>query len=869
MPLAPGTRLGPCEILAPIGAGGMGEVYRARDTKLDRDVAIKVLPPSFAQDPERLARFEREAKVLASLNHPNIAQIYGLEDLALVMELVEGQTLQGPLPLDTALNYARQIADALEAAHEKNIIHRDLKPANIMITPAGVVKILDFGLAAVAQSSDPSNPANSPTLTISPTRAGMILGTAAYMSPEQARGKTVDKRADIWAFGVVLFEMLSGQRLFEGETISDTLAQVLTKEPDWNQVPAKVRRLLMKCLEKDPKKRLRDIGDAWELLEDQAAIAPSRSRLSWIAAVLGLALLAVSGLLWRATRPLDQPLKPLIRLDVDLGPEVSLDSSRGADVIISPDGTRIVYVSQNRLFTRRLDQPTATELAGTEGTVSPFFSPDGQWVAFFAAEHLNKISVEGGAAVTLCDALLSPDGGSWGPEGNIIANLSSIPFLSSVASSGGAPTPITQMSRGEAVHVWPQILPGGKAVLFTANVLSISNFDSADIEVMSLADRHRKTLVRGGTFGRYSASGHLLYINRGRLFAVPFDQAKLQIRGTPIPVLEDVAYDTLNGSAQLDLSQSGTLVYRSGKGSGLFTAQWLDAKGNAQPLLAKPGFYGRPTLSPDGRRLALEVNGKDIWVYDLERDTMTPLTFAGRANVPVWSPDGRYIAFASGEGMSWIRADGAGQPRPLTHSKNLQIPWSFTPDGKRLAFIESSARNALDLWTVPLESDSSGLRAGTPEAFLETPADERYPSFSPDGKWMAYSSDESGTPEIYVRAFPDRGGKWQISSGGGAYPMWSRTGRELFFETVDNLIMVTAYTVKGDSFEPGKPGLWSTKKLIQGRANSNKNFDLAPDGKRIVAIMSADSPESQQSQNHVIFLENFFDELRRRVPVAK
>ena len=422
------------------------------------------------------------------------------------------------------------------------------------------------------------------------------------------------------------------------------------------------------------------------------------------------------------------------------------------------------------------------------------------------------------------------------------------------------------MARREVFHVWPQILPGGKAVLFTANI-SISNFDAADIEVISLADRHRKTLVKGGTFGRYSPSGHLLYINRGTLFAVPFDLEKLEIHGTPIPVLEDVAYNTLNGSGQLDLSRSGTLVYRSGKGSGLFTVQWLDAEGHAQPLLAIPGVYGRPSLSPDGRRLALEVTGKNIGVYDLQRDTMTPLTFAGTANFPVWSADGRYIVFGTPEGMSWTRADGAGQPQPLTHSKNtLQIPWSFSPDGTRLAFMDTTIAT-LDLWTVPLENNTSGLRAGKPEAFLETPADERYPSFSPDGRWMAYSSDQSGTPEIYVRAFPDRGGKWQISSGGGAYPMWSHTGRELFFETVDNLIMVAEYTVKGDSFIPDKPRLWSTKKLVSGRANSIKNVDLAPDGKRIAVLMPADTPESQQSENHVIFLENFFDELRRRVPV--
>jgi serine/threonine protein kinase len=877
MPLSIGDRLGAYEILAPIGAGGMGEVYRARDTKLNREVALKVLPDSFASDPERMARFQREAEVLAALNHPNIAQIYGIEDRALVMELVEGENLKGPLPVETALNYARQIADALEAAHEKNIIHRDLKPANIMITPAGVVKLVDFGLAAVGQTSDPSNPANSPTLTISPTRAGMILGTAAYMSPEQARGKAVDKRADIWAFGVVLFEMLTGKKLFEGETVSDTLAQVLTKQPDWEQVPLEVRSLLQACLQKDPKQRLQAIGD-WRIAltnAQQIQNAPAtKSKLPWIlAAVFAMALIDLSSLYWRATRPVERPLKPLVRLDVDLGPGVSLvGSNLAANVIVSPDGTRLVYASQSRLFTRRLDQPNATELPGTEGAVAPFFSPDGQWVAFFAPEHLKKVSVEGGAAVILSEALLSAGGGSWGEDGNIIANLTA-PFggLSRIPSSGGAPAPVTQLAQGESGHRWPQILPGGKALLFTANA-SQGNYNDATIEVMSLADRSRKTLVRGGTFGRYSPSGHLLYLNRGTLFAVPFDLDKLEIRGTPVPVLEQVDYSTLNGSAQLDFSRSGTLVYRGGEGGGLLTVEWLDGIGKTQPLLAKPGVYGHPSLSPDGQRLALTVTealGTDIWVYEWQRDAMTRLTFSGNAGYPWWAPDGRYIVFRSVGGMSWTRSDGAGRPQPLTQSKNYQFPWSFSPDGKRLAFIERSATSGLDLWTVPLESDNAGLRAGKPEAFLATGADERYDSFSPDGRWMAYSSDESGTPEIYVRAFPDKGGKWQISNSGGAYPMWSRNGRELFFETVDNRIMVAAYTVKGDSFLADKPRLWSEKTLVGGHANSIKNVDLAPDGRRVAVLMPADTPESQKTLNHVIFLENFFDELRRRVPVAK
>jgi Protein kinase domain/WD40-like Beta Propeller Repeat len=872
MALTAGARLGPYEIIAAVGAGGMGEVYKARDTKLERSVAIKVLPTALAQDPERLARFEREAKVLAALNHPNIAQIYGIEDRALIMELVEGATLQGPLPLETALNYARQIADALEAAHDKGIVHRDLKPANIMITPAGVVKVLDFGLAAVSQSSGSSDPVNSPTLTISPTRAGMILGTAAYMAPEQARGQAVDKRADNWAFGVVLFEMLTGKRLFEGETVSDTLAQVLTKEPDLEQVPPRVRRLLEACLQKDPKQRLQAIGD-WRLLVDSdqqpQVAAPSRSRFRWVAAVFA-ALSAVLGvMLWRATRPVEQPLKPLVRLDVDLGPGVSLGSSTGADVIISPDGTRIVYQSKNRLFTRRLDQAKATELAGTEGAYAPFFSPDGQWIGFFVPGKLKKIAVEGSSAVTLCDVSLGL-GGSWGEDGNIIANLSN-GGLSRIPSSGGEPTPVSEPAQGEGGHVYPQILPGGKAVLFTADAAS-NNIDAGNIEVMSLADHRRKTLVKGGAFARYSSSGHLVYMNRGALLAVPFDLQTLEVRGAPVPLLEQVTYNSHDTAVQFDLSRNGILVYRTGEEGGLFTAEWLDGTGKTQPLLAKEGPYAHPSLSQDGQRLALDLtegSAHDIWIHDRQRDTMRRLTFTGTADYPQWSPDGHYIVFqAEGDGMSVIRSDGAGMPQPLTQSKNLQYPWSFTPDGKRLAYFELNSATGYILWTVALESDSGGLRAGKPEVFLQARTVEQDPSFSPDGRWLAYLSTESGISEIYVRAFPDHGGRWQISNSGGVYPMWSRKGHELFFEGLDSRIMVASYTVKGDSFVADRPRLWS-EKIIGGRAGVSKNVDIAPDGKHIVALTPVDTPESQQSQNHVVFLLNFFDELRRRVPAGQ
>jgi Tol biopolymer transport system component/tRNA A-37 threonylcarbamoyl transferase component Bud32 len=889
MAIPAGTKLGTYEVTSHIGSGGMGEVYQAHDSKLGRHVAIKVLPEQFARDPERLARFQREAKMLAALNHPNIAAIYGLEQSGnthyLVMELVPGQTLAdrirtGAVPVDEALPIAKQVADAVEYAHDKSVIHRDLKPANIKVTADGTVKVLDFGLAkALSDEVAAQDMSNSPTLSMAATRQGVILGTAAYMSPEQAKGKTVDRRADVWAFGAVLYEMLTGKQAFQGEDVTEILVAVMSKEPAWDALPGKtpsaIRNLLHRCLDRNLRRRLPHIADARMTIEDvlsgtapaeamSAASRKNRERLPWAVTAAVVIVAAVTSFgWWRATRPAAP--NPLVRLEVDLGPDVSLGSLAGPDAILSPDGTRLVYASQNRLFTRRLDQPNPTELAGAQGAWAPFFSPDGQWVAFFSGPSLKKISVEGGSTITLCDAPTGM-GGSWGVDGNIIAALTTNGDLSRIPSAGGPPIPVTHLQSGEIGHRWPQILPGGKAVLFTAS--TTGEVDAANIEVMSLADHSTKTLVRGGTFGRYLPSGHLVYVNRGTLFAVPFDLDRLEVHGTPVPVLDQVAYNTQFGSAQLDFSQTGTLIYHSGGAGGeLFIVAWLDGAGKTQPLLAKPGTYGRPSLSPDGQRLALESNA-DIWVYDWQRDTMTRLTFTGNALSPVWSPDGRYIAFrVLGEGMDAIRSDGSGKPERLTQTKNSQYPWSFAPDGKRLAFIDSSS-GVFQLWTMPLESDSTGLQPGKPEIFLQTPADERAPSFSPDGRWMAYASTESGTFQVYVRAFPDKGGKWQISNSGGTYPMWSRTGHELFFETLDNRILVASYTEKGDSFMADKPRAWSEKQL-GGIVNTVKNIDLAPDGKRIVALMPVETAEAQKAQSQVTFLMNFSDELRRKAPIGK
>jgi serine/threonine-protein kinase len=890
MSLAPGTHLGPFEILAPIGAGGMGEVYRAKDTKLKREVALKVLPDSFAGDRDRMARFQREAEMLASLNHRNIAQIYGVEDRAIVMELVEGGTLSGPLPIETALNYARQIAEALEYAHERGVIHRDLKPANIKVTPDGTVKLLDFGLAKAIEdpTSSRDDPEHSPTLTLGVTRVGVILGTAAYMSPEQASGRTADRRADIWGFGAVLYEMLSGKRAFVGESVSDTLACVLKVEPDWTALPAEtpaaIRRLIQRCLTKDRKQRLQAIGEARIAIDQSLSGAipetteplPARRRIMpWVVAVAAVLAAGVAGWgWWRATRPVE---RPLVRLDVDLGSEVALTTYVGGNVILSPDGRRLVYCSGDprRLYTRRMDQPKASELPGTEGAAFPFFSPDGQWVGFSTETKLNKISVEGGAVVPLADLPPSP-GASWGTDGNILLGRAFSNGLTRISANGGALTPVLSLAPGELGYIFPQILPGGKAVLFVDHrKVALS---TANIEVFTFADRQRKTLVRGAAYARYLPSGHLVYTNKGTLFAIPFDVDRLETRGTPVVLLDDVWYETIAGDVDLDFAQTGTLVFRrGGRGAAaeMRTIQWVDGAGKKEPLLAKPGAYsvGSGTnnllrLSPDGKRIALVVKegaSQNVWVYNPQRDTMTKLTFGEEAyNSPIWSPDGQYVVFsAPGMGISRTRADGAGQPQPLTQSREFQAPCSFTPDGKRLAYLENPGK--WQIWTLPLEDQGGQLKAGKPEQFLKSQFYDYGPMFSPDGHWLAYQSDESGAIEVYVRAYPPpvsgQGRKWQISNSGGGEPLWSRNGHELVYRKGDQLMSVS-YSINGDSFVAEKPRVWITKL-------GGTSFDLAPDGKRVAVVTPVESKESPKPDHEVTFLFNFFDELRRRAPVGK
>ena len=903
MRLAAGSKLGPYEILAPLGAGGMGEVYRARDTRLARDVALKVLPEALAHDPERRARFQREAQVLASLNHSNIAALYGLEEsagvLALVMELVAGPTLaerlkSGSIPLDDALPIAKQIAEALEAAHERGIVHRDLKPANIKVTPEGKVRVLDFGLAkALDTEVSASNISNSPTLTQAATQAGVILGTAAYMSPEQAKGKSVDRRADIWAFGCVLYEMLMGRQVFEGETVSDVLASVLKTEPDWAALPPalppQIPNLVRRCLRKDPKARLQSIGDARIAIEEALSGAPEISEaglpreaadgsrkplLRWgpwmlagsLAVALGLALLLA------LRRPAQMGPHPLKRFAIGLHATegfAGLESLETPLLALSPDGKNLVYVGHQAATTmlvlRALDRLEETPIAGTEGASDPFFSPDSQWIGFFADGKLKKISIQGGAPITICDGP-SDRGASWALDNTIVFSPTFTSGLLRVSVAGGAPQPIISPDpgKGERTYRWPQVLPDGKTALYTIGMAaSPAYYDDAPIAVVSLETGRSHVVVQGASMARYVASGHLVYARAGALFAVPFDLRRGEVVGVAVPILGGVWGVPESGAAHFAVSDDGSLAYIPGRVQAeVGNLVWVDRKGNVQPLPVPAQSYLRPRLSPDGKRVAVGIGpagGGDVWVYSLEGKTLTRLTFDGRYNYPVWSPDGKHVAFGTNKGLEriqWKAADGSAPGEPLSTGSVQQIPESWTPDGELLAFSQFGQGTRGDIWLLPVKGDRK------PRPFLQTVANEYGPAFSPDGRWLAYVSEESGRNEVYVQTFPGPGGKWEVSTE-GRDPVWSRNGRELFYRAANNFMVVSVEILP--TFSAGQPRLLFQKNFAYAR-DLTSDFDVSPDGQRFLMIQNA-AGESAPTQIDVVL--NWFDELHRLAPTAK
>jgi len=767
----------------------------------------------------------------------------------------------------------------------------------VKLTRDGAVKVLDFGLAK-ALSDDPLSPdvSQSPTLSAVVTRAGVILGTAAYMSPEQAKGRAADRRSDIWSFGVVLFEMLSGRRMYAGETAAETLASVLKTEPDWTALPAGippgVQRLLRRCLEKDARRRIQAIGEARIVIEDglagaaeepataeraAAPVTPPFRRLGpWIAALGGWVAVAALLALWR---PAPEAATP-VRLSVELGADVSLAMRWGAAAILSPDGKLLAFTARKaagqrpQLYVRRIEQLAASPLAGTEDARDPFFSRDGQWIGFFGEGKLKKVAVTGGAAVTLCDAA-DPRGGSWAEHGTIFFTPSGAPGggLSRVSSGGGTPQTLTtpDPASQELTHRWPEALPGGKAVLYTAGSV-VDNYEDASLVVHSLTDDTRKVLHRGGYHGRYLASGHLVFIHEGTLFAAPFDLDRLELTGEPVPALESVSADPGIGGAQFAFSRDGTLVCQPGGGG--TPIQWMDREGKLRPLRAAPSLYNSIRFSPDGRRLALEIlegKNRDVWVYEWGWDTLSRLTFdPGEDLGPVWTPDGWRIAFSSAradqatQNLYWQRADGTGEAERLTESENPQYPTSWHPSGKFLAFHEINPQTSADILILPLTGDeASGWKPGKPTVFLNSPFSEFYAAFSPDGRWLAYGSNESGRLEVYVRPFPGPGGKWQVSTAGGLWTTWSRSRRELFYLAEGGRIMVAAYAVEGDSFRVEKPRVWSPG-LVPLRFG-NGTYDLHPDGERL-AVLKAAEEQAEVKQDKVVFIQNFFDELRRLAP---
>jgi serine/threonine-protein kinase len=879
-----GTQLGPYRMEVSIGRGGMGEVWKARDTRLNRAVAIKFSTQQFSD------RFEREAHAIAALNHTNICTLYDVGPNYLVMELVEGPTLaerigKGPIPIDEALAIAKQIAEALEAAHEKGIVHRDLKPANIKIRPDGSVKVLDFGLAKAAGEVIAAN-----SETESMTSPGTIMGTPGYMPPEQVRGEKVDKRADIWAFGVVLYEMVAGQKAFEGKTSSDTFAAVIASEPDWEAAPARVRRLLRACLEKDARLRLRDIGDYGRLLEElPAPAAATRGKMGWIAAgalAIAVALLAVR--VWTGPQPGD---RPITRFSMELTPAAALVGANGhpflTEIAFSPDGRTIVFASRTsllQLYKRRLDSREAVALSGTEGAQMPFFSPDGGWIGFQTNNStkymLEKVPLNGGPPVTICEVQGPITGASWGVDGTIVFVSNSSGGLMRVSAAGGAPQILIppDPAKGE-IYSSPQWMPDGKTILYTVPPPS-DDWNDARIVARRIDTGEQHDVFKGGADARYVPTGHLLYMRNAVLMAVPFDDRRLQLTGQPV-ALQDGVMQSLNasnslsetGMGQFAVSATGNLVYASG---GIFapfdsTLVRVDRKGASIELGAQQASYWGLRISPDGERLAFmkppENNRRsDVWVRDLRLGTETRLSSQGNNNWPVWSRDGKRLFFAGGLRRSMtieaVTADGSGVAEPVFsrgEAGGNEFPASLSPDGMQLAYLVSWSDGTPQIWIRPMSGE------GKPKLLHESRSALMAPEFSPDGRWIAYSSNESGIMQIYVQALSGPGERHLVSTGAGWSPVWARNGRELFYTLPLNqgkFRLMDVDVAPGEAFKAGNPRV-----LFEGTWNNStpvRSYDITPDGQYFIMARPERLPDQSVTKLNVVL--NWFEELKKLAP---
>ena len=883
MTLQPGVRVGVYEVVALVGTGGMGEVYRARDTRLGRDVALKVLADAVGGDPDRLARLHREAQVLAALNHSNIAHIYGLEESdgrrALVLEYVDGPTLaeriaRGPIALDEAIPIARQVVDALESAHEQGIVHRDLKPANVKLRPDGTVKVLDFGLAKVMH--DEAALATAPGLSRSPTittpamtLAGVVLGTAAYMAPEQAKGRPADKRSDVWAFGCILYEMLSGQRTFGGDDVADTLAFVLTKEPDWSVLPPDtpdpIRKLLRRCLQKDRRRRLADICDARididEAVDAPAAEAGTVARRQGLAArvgvawtITGIAVVALAAIgLASLRRPL--PADPaIVRFTITppegwtLANSLNRYGAANAPVAVSPDGRFVALLARNadgrvRLWVRSLDALAERELPDSDGATGPFWSPDSRFVGFFADGKLKKIDVAGGSAITLCSAQ-SFNGASWGRGGVILfaqAGVTGGPILK-VSASGGDPTPVTRLENNESFHLRPSFLPDGRHFFYRAassglGAIYLASLDSPDRVVMVAAPDASNVMY---------ANGYLLHLRDAMLMAQPFDLERLRSTGEPVPVAEQL--QILSNYAIYSASDTGVLAFAAGAGAAGLQLAWLDRSGTKQPAVEQRDFYNDVTLSPDGARASASigsrdqsrVGARDVWLIDLVHGRPSRFTFdPGRAFESAWSPDGRRIVFNSsrnGHLDLFVKAsNGAANEELLFADQQDKHPTSWSRDGRYLLY--STSENGGDLWVLPMTGDHKPYR------FTHTPANEAQARFSPDGRWVAYASNESGVGQVFVAPFPGPGGKQQVSSQRGSEPRWRHDGQELFYLAGDNVLTAVEVDASADALRLGAERPLFTLTTSAPRSP----YDVAPDGRFLATTLVQDSSSTTSS----------------------